>query len=175
MEPLAVTVICGDASDFQPSADYAAALFSYPATDGGVSDWRALVTACAEHQVRTVIASDLLALTMLEALAAGAPMPASDRPNAWACRLALADHMPASLAMADSLKRQLPGRLVGKSKDRRGEPAFRLALQTREQHIRREKATSNICTAQALLANIASAFAGLSWRRRPTAHRRAHS
>ena len=161
--PLGITVKVASAgqplSSLMAGGDFFGALAQYPATDGMIHDLRPLAELAHLHQAAFCVAADLLALTLLEP------------PGQWGADIVLGTTqrfgMPmgaggphaAYLACRDDYKRSLPGRLVGVSVDAHGHSAYRLALQTREQHIRREKATSNICTAQVLPAVVASMYA----------------
>ncbi len=159
-EPLGIQVQLFDQR--QEVADWSnvfAALVQYPATDGSIGDFRNLIDGAHQNQAMVVMATDLLALTLLKSpgeLGADVVVGNSQR---FGVPFGFGGPHAAFLATKDAFKRTLPGRLVGQSIDSHGKPAFRLALQTREQHIRREKATSNICTAQALLAIMATLYA----------------
>ena len=157
-EPLGIEVKCGPAQT-APASGCFGALLQFPAANGEVEDHRALVQAVHARGGLVAVAADLLALTVLSP------------PGEWGADVVLGSAqrfgMPlgyggphaAYFATRGELKRNLPGRLVGVTRDSQGNPAYRLALQTREQHIRREKATSNICTAQVLLAVVAAMYA----------------
>jgi glycine dehydrogenase len=134
-------------------------LLQYPAQDGTVENLKAIIDAAHAKDVRVVVASDLLALTVLTPpgeLGADVVCGSAQR---FGVPMGFGGPHAAFMATSESYKRKLPGRIIGVSKDSRGKPALRMAMQTREQHIRRDKATSNICTAQALLANMAAAYA----------------
>jgi glycine dehydrogenase len=157
--PLGIEVLVGPVAELLQRHECFGVLAQYPATTGAIHDLRSLVAQAHAKQAAFCVAADLLALTLLAA------------PGEWDADIVLGTTqrfgMPmgaggphaAYLACRDEYKRSLPGRLVGASVDVHGRPAYRLALQTREQHIRREKATSNICTAQVLPAVIASMYA----------------
>ena len=163
-EPLGIEVKVGVAPELMKSGDYFGVLAQYPSTSGLIHDMRPYAEQAHAAGALFCVATDLLALTLLEA------------PGKWGTEQQSADIVvgnsqrfgvpfgfggphAAFLACKDAFKRSMPGRLVGVSIDTQGNPAYRLTLQTREQHIRREKATSNICTAQVLLAVIASMYA----------------
>ncbi len=158
-EALGITVVVTDVYEDMPDEDYSGVLVQYPGTSGLVRDPRPVIEAAHEAGALTVVAADLLGLTMLEApgvLGADVVVGSSQR---FGVPLFYGGPHAGYMAVAAGLERHLPGRLVGVSVDSEGRPAYRLALQTREQHIRRDKATSNICTAQVLLAVVASMYA----------------
>src|ERR1019366_320082 len=131
-------------------------LLQYPAANGGVEDHRALVQAMHDRGGLVVVAADLLALTLLSPPGEWGADVVVGSAQRFGLPLAFGGPHAAYFATRDELKRNMPGRLVGVTVDSQGDPAYRLALQTREQHIRREKGTSNICTAQGLPAGIAA-------------------
>ncbi|RZU31662.1 aminomethyl-transferring glycine dehydrogenase [Blastococcus saxobsidens] len=142
-----------------PEAGAFGVLLSYPGASGAVRDHRALAAAAHEAGAAVVVAADLLALTLLEAPGEWGADVACGTSQRFGVPLGFGGPHAGYLSVREGLARQLPGRLVGVSVDADGDVAYRLALQTREQHIRREKATSNICTAQVLLAVMAGAYA----------------
>src|ERR1700686_3751007 len=158
-EPLGWNLIVGNPLTDLDLADVFGALLQYPGTSGAVRDLRPAVAALHTKGALAIVAADLLALTLLPSpgeLGADIAIGSAQR---FGVPMGYGGPHAAYMAVRDALKRSLPGRIVGLSIDSRGQPAYRLALQTREQHIRREKATSNICTAQVLLAIIASMYA----------------
>src|SRR6187200_1926136 len=158
-EPLGWNLIVGDPAVDLDKAEVFGALLQYPGTTGAVRDLRPAIAAIHAKGALAVIAADLLALTLIVSpgeLGADIAIGSAQR---FGVPMGYGGPHAAYMSVRDALKRSLPGRIVGLSVDSRGAPAYRLALQTREQHIRREKATSNICTAQVLLAVISSMYA----------------
>ncbi|HUH08151.1 MAG TPA: aminomethyl-transferring glycine dehydrogenase [Egibacteraceae bacterium] len=158
-EPLDIDVVVDDLADGLPDGDLFGLLLQFPGASGAVRDHEGLIAAAHERNALVAVAADLLALCLLRApgeIGADIAVGSSQR---FGVPMGYGGPHAGYMAVRSGLERMLPGRLVGVSVDADGAPAYRLALQTREQHIRREKATSNICTAQVLLAVIAGMYA----------------
>ena len=159
MAPQGIEVVVGDYKTFQFDGSFFAAIVQYPNSNGNIVDYTEFTQKAHDNECKVAVATDLMALTLL--------VP----PGEWGADIAFGSSQRFGIPMfyggpsagffatRDEYKRNIPGRIIGLSKDAYGKPAFRMALQTREQHITREKATSNICTAQALLATMSGFYA----------------
>jgi glycine dehydrogenase len=158
-EPLGIELAVADLEAGLPEGELFGALISFPTSTGGVSEHSELVEQAHERGALVAVTTDLLALTLLRPPGEWGADVAVGSAQRFGVPLGFGGPHAGFMAVRAGLERSLPGRLVGVSVDADGAPAYRLALQTREQHIRREKATSNICTAQVLLAVISGAYA----------------
>lgn len=158
-EPLGIKVVTGDASTWNGEEDFFGVFFQYPNAKGIVSEWESKVNSWNEQGIRVAVATDLLALSLLTPPGHWGADVVVGNAQRFGVPMGLGGPHAAFFATKEDHKRIIPGRIIGVSVDRRGERALRMALQTREQHIKREKATSNICTAQALLAIMAGMYA----------------
>jgi glycine dehydrogenase len=154
-----IKVVVADWRDFSPDDTIFGVLLQYPNALGEIEDYRELVRQTHAAEAYVVVASDLLALTMLTPPGEWGADAVIGNSQRFGIPMGYGGPHAAFFATQERFKRQIPGRIIGVSIDADGRPALRMALQTREQHIRREKATSNICTAQALLANMAAIYA----------------
>ena len=160
-EPLGIEIVVADWKTFDPAAceGLFAILLQYPDTQGCVQDYAGLIDKAHEAGALAIVAADILALTVLRPPGEFGADICVGNSQRFGVPFGFGGPHAAFMACADKLKRKMPGRLVGVSIDSQGNPGYRLSLQTREQHIRRDKATSNICTAQVLLAVMASMYA----------------
>jgi glycine dehydrogenase len=157
--PLGIEIVIAKYDEFEFDKDCFGALLQYPASDGAIYDYTECISQIHAHGGLAIVAADLLALTLIKAPAEFGADIAIGSAQRLGVPFGYGGPHAAYMATKEAYKRQMPGRMVGVSKDAHGRPALRLALQTREQHIRRDKATSNICTAQVLLAIMASMYA----------------
>jgi glycine dehydrogenase len=157
--PLGIEVVTASHDKFEFDKNYFGVLLQYPASDGAIYDYTDVINQIHAQGGLAIVAADLLALTMIKAPAEFGADIAIGSAQRFGVPFGYGGPHAAYMATKDAYKRQMPGRMIGISKDVHGRPALRLALQTREQHIRRDKATSNICTAQVLLAIMASMYA----------------
>jgi len=158
-EPWHVEVIIGNEHEWEPDASFFGAVFQYPDARGKVSDYSRLTAKCKSMGIQVAVGTDLLALCLLSPPGEWGADIAYGNSQRFGVPLGFGGPHAAFFAARDEYKRIMPGRIIGVSIDSRGKTAYRMALQTREQHIKREKATSNICTAQALLAIMAGMYA----------------
>ena len=158
-EMLGIPFVITDFSEGLPEGDLYGIVLAYPGNEGDIRDIEPLIKAAKERNALVTVVADLLALTLLKSPGELGADIAVGNTQRFGLPFFFGGPHAAYMAVHKGMERTMPGRLVGVSKDPTGKPAYRLALQTREQHIRREKATSNICTAQALLAIVAGAYA----------------
>ena len=157
-EPIGVELVFGDAMSFEPSEEFFGALVQYPTASGSVRDYVEFSAACARREVRLAVAADILALTLLPSPGSWGADVVFGSTQRLGIPMGYGGPHAAFFASKDAYKRFMPGRIIGRTIDVDGKPALRMALQTREQHIKRDKATSNICTAQVLLAVMAGMY-----------------
>ncbi|MBX2973338.1 MAG: glycine dehydrogenase (aminomethyl-transferring), partial [Flavobacteriales bacterium] len=157
--PIGVELVVGDVKALDPADGYFGIALQYPAIDGSVNDYRAVVSKAKAAGVRTAVCADLLSLVLLTPPGEWGADVVVGNTQRFGVPMGYGGPHAAYFATCDDFKRLIPGRIIGVSQDRRGKQGLRMALQTREQHIRRDKATSNICTAQALLAVMAGMYA----------------
>jgi glycine dehydrogenase len=164
-----VEIVVGDFSNYEFGADVFGALVQYPTTDGAIHDYRSFCERAHAANALVVVAADIMSLALLAPPGEWGADVCVGSTQRFGVPIGYGGPHAAYFATRDEFKRMLPGRIIGVSRDADGKPALRMALQTREQHIRREKATSNVCTAQVLLAVIASMYGvwhgpkGLHW------------
>ena len=150
-----IEIVTGSYADFHPSAEFFGALVQWPNSDGSIEDYECFIDDCHEAGLKVTVVADLLALALLKPLAADIMCGTAQR---FGLPMGFGGPTAGYMATRDEYKRDMPGRIIGLSKDKYEHPAYRLALQTREQHIKRERATSNICTAEALSAMMAGMY-----------------
>jgi glycine dehydrogenase len=158
-KPLGIELVVGDEQLFSPDDSFFGALLQYPDAVGNVLDYKNIVNMCHRHEVRVCVAADILSLVLLTPPGEWGADCVVGSTQRFGVPMGYGGPHAAYFATHDSYKRNIPGRIIGMSVDTAGSPALRMALQTREQHIRRDKASSNICTAQVLLAVMASMYA----------------
>lgn len=150
-----IEIVTGSYADFEPNDEFFGALVQWPNADGAIEDYEFFVEDCHAAGLKVTVVADLMALALLKPLAADIMCGTAQR---FGLPMGFGGPTAGYMATRDEYKRDMPGRIIGLSKDKYEHPAYRLALQTREQHIKREKATSNICTAEALSAMMAGMY-----------------
>jgi len=158
-EPIGIELVIGDHRDFTLSEDYFGALLQYPASDGEVFDYSDFMKDAKDHDMQVAVAADIMSLALLTPPGEWGADAVVGTTQRFGIPLGFGGPHAAYFATKEEYKRAIPGRIIGVTKDKDGNNALRMALQTREQHIKREKATSNICTAQVLLAVMAGMYA----------------
>jgi glycine dehydrogenase len=158
-QPLHIEIVTGDWKSFDFSDDYFGVLIQYPDAEGNVNDYKAFAAHCNAKEIQVVVAADIMSLVLLSPPGEWGADVVVGNTQRFGVPMGFGGPHAAFFATKEDNKRVIPGRIIGMSVDVHGNPALRMALQTREQHIRREKATSNICTAQALLAIMAGMYA----------------
>ncbi|MGB0789367.1 MAG: aminomethyl-transferring glycine dehydrogenase, partial [Marinirhabdus sp.] len=157
--PLGITIKIGKVEDFNFSSGYFGALLQYPGKNGGIVDCGAFIKKARAAQIKTAVAADILSLVLLEPPGSFGADVVVGTTQRFGIPLGYGGPHAAYFATREAYKRNIPGRIIGVTKDTDGRRALRMALQTREQHIKRDRATSNICTAQVLLAVMAGMYA----------------
>ena len=157
-EPIGVEIVQGDYKTFEGGDEFFGAVVQYPNADGSVEDYRAFAAICNQSDIQLVVAADLMSLVLLTPPGEWGADAVVGTTQRFGIPLGYGGPHAAYFATKESYKRHIPGRIIGRTIDTDGNPALRMALQTREQHIKRDKATSNICTAQVLLAVMAGAY-----------------
>ena len=150
-----IEIVTGSYADFEPNGDYFGALVQWPNSDGAIEDYDVFIEDCHAAGLKVTVVADLKALALLKPLDADIMCGTAQR---FGLPMGFGGPTAGYMATRDEFKREMPGRIIGLSKDKFEHPAYRLALQTREQHIKRERATSNICTAEALSAMMAGMY-----------------
>lgn len=150
-----IEIVTGSYADFTPSAEFFGALVQWPNSDGSIEEYDAFIEDCHAAGLKVTVVADLMAMALLKPLDADIVCGTAQR---FGLPMGFGGPTAGYMATRDEYKRDMPGRIIGLSKDKYERPAYRLALQTREQHIKREKATSNICTAEALSAMMAGMY-----------------
>ncbi|MEZ4792646.1 MAG: aminomethyl-transferring glycine dehydrogenase [Gelidibacter sp.] len=157
--PIGVELVVGSEESFDFSSDFFGAILQYPGKDGLVSDIKSFIKKANDHQIKVAVAADILSLVKLEAPGKFGADVVVGTTQRFGIPMGYGGPHAAYFATKEAYKRDIPGRIIGVTKDMNGNRALRMALQTREQHIKRDKATSNICTAQVLLAVMAGMYA----------------
>ncbi len=150
-----IEIVTGSYADFEPTAEYFGALVQWPNSDGSIEEYETFIDDCHAAGLKVTVVADLMALALLKPLNADIMCGTAQR---FGLPIGFGGPTAGYMATRDEFKREMPGRIIGLSKDKYERPAYRLALQTREQHIKRERATSNICTAEALSAMMAGMY-----------------